>query len=100
MGPAGVDLPVGLLALRHDIATAEHSIAAKRWLTKQPAASVLADLAARRMPLTHEAFDQLPKRPLEHLRLTLVAVGAPPGRDEKLVRLEQALTISSPSSRI
>jgi len=38
-------------------------------------------------------FDQLPKRPiLEHLRLTLVAVGALPERDEELVRLEQALT--------
>ncbi|MFU8874238.1 hypothetical protein [Micromonospora sp. SL4-19] len=45
------------------------------------------------MPLTHEAFDQLPKRPvLEHLRLTLVAVGALPERDEELVHLEQALT--------
>ncbi|MFG2041974.1 hypothetical protein [Dactylosporangium sp. NPDC048998] len=93
MGPAGADLPAGLLALRHDIATAENSITAKRWLTKQPAASVLADLAAGRMPLTHEAFDQLPKRPaLEHLRLTLVAVGALPERDEELVRLEQTLT--------
>lgn len=87
------DLPAGLLALRNDIATAEHSITAHRWLTKQPAVSVLADLAAGRMPLTHEAFDQLPKRPiLEHLRLTLVAVGALPERDEELVRLEQALT--------
>lgn len=93
MGPAGADLPAGLLALRHDIATAEHSITANRWLTKQPAASVLADLAAGRMPLTHAAFDRLPKRPaLEHLRLTLVAVGALPERDEELVRLEQALT--------
>jgi hypothetical protein len=93
MGPAGADLPAGLLALRHDIATAEHSITANRWLTKQPAVSVPADLAARRMPLTHEAFDKLPKRPiLEHLRLTLVAVGALPERDEELVRLEHALT--------
>ncbi|HEY0695824.1 MAG TPA: hypothetical protein VGD71_43155 [Kribbella sp.] len=93
MGPAGADLPAGLLALRHDIATAEHSITANRWLTKQPAVSVLADLAAGRMPLTHEAFDKLPKRQiLEHLRLTLVAVGALPERDEELIRLEQALT--------
>jgi hypothetical protein len=91
MGPAA-DLPAGLLALRHDIATAEHSITANRWLTKQPAVSVLADLAAGRMPLTHEAFDGLPKRQiLEHLRLTLVAVGALPERDEELVRLEQSL---------
>ncbi len=83
----------GLLALRHDIATAEHSITANRWLTKQPVVSVLADLAAGRMPLTHEALDKLPKRQiLEHLRLTLVAVGALPERDEELIRLERALT--------
>jgi hypothetical protein len=38
-------------------------------------------------------LDQLTKRPvLEHQRLTLVAVGALPERDEELVRLEQALT--------
>lgn len=92
MGPATADLRAGLLALRHDIATAEHSITANRWLTKQPVVSVLADLAAGRMPLTHEAFDKLPKRQiLEHLRLTLVALGALPERDEELVRLEQAL---------
>ncbi|MFF5038060.1 hypothetical protein [Nocardia salmonicida] len=93
MGPATADLAPGLLALRHDIATAEHSITANRWLTKQPVASVLADLAAGRMPLTHEALDKLPKRQiLEHLRLTLVALGALPERDEELIRLEQALT--------
>jgi hypothetical protein len=93
MGPATGDLPAGLLALRNDIATAEHSITARRWLTKQPAVSVLADFATGRMPLTHEALDKLPKRQiLEHLRLTLVAVGALPERDEELVRLEQALT--------
>jgi hypothetical protein len=44
------------------------------------------------MPLTHQALDKLPKRQvLEHLRLTLVAVGALPERDEELIRLEQAL---------
>ncbi len=93
MGPATADLAPGLLALRHDIATAEHSITAHRWLTKQPVVSVLSDLAAGRMPLTHEAFDELPKRQiLEHLRLTLIAVGALPERDEELVRLERSLT--------
>ncbi|MGH3799131.1 MAG: hypothetical protein ACRDTD_03180 [Pseudonocardiaceae bacterium] len=93
MGPATADLPPGLVALRHDIATAEHSITAHRWLTKQPIVSVLSDLATGRMPLTHEAFDNLPKRQtLEHLRLTLVAVDALPERDEELIRLERSLT--------
>lgn len=93
MGPATADLPPGLAALRHDIATAEHPITAHRWLTKQPIVTALSDLAAGRMPLTHEAFDELPKSQiLEHLRLTLVAVGALPERDEELIRLERSLT--------
>jgi hypothetical protein len=93
MGPATTDLPPGLLALRHDIASAEHPITAQRWLTKQPLVAVLSDLAAGRMPLTHEAFDKVPKQQiLEHLRQTLVAVGALPERDDELVRLERSLT--------
>jgi hypothetical protein len=93
MGPITVDLPPGLLALRGDIATAEHLITARRWLSKQPVTTVLSDLAAGRMPLTHNAFDALPKRQIhEHLRQTLVAVGALPERDEELIRLERSLT--------
>lgn len=93
LGPATADLPAGLLALRHDIATAEHPITAHRWLTKQPVVAVLSDLAAGRMPLTHDAFDALPIRQIhEHLRQTLVAVGALPERDEELARLQRSLT--------
>ncbi|WP_342338059.1 MULTISPECIES: hypothetical protein [unclassified Rhodococcus (in: high G+C Gram-positive bacteria)] len=93
MGPVTADMPPGLLALRHDIATAEHSITAQRWLTKQPVTTVLSDLAAGRMPLTHAAFDTLPRRPAtEYLRHTLVAVGALPERDEELVRLERTIS--------
>jgi hypothetical protein len=93
MGPLTADLPAGLRALRHDIATAEHPITAHRWLTKPPAVAILSDLATGRMPLTHEAFDTLPKRQIhEHLRQTLVAVGALPERDEELIRLERSLT--------
>jgi hypothetical protein len=50
---------------------------------------VLSDLAAGRMPLTHEALDELTdNQPLVHLRQTLVAVGALPESDELMVRLE------------
>jgi hypothetical protein len=93
MGPHTASLPPGLQALRRDIATAEHPITAMRWLTKPSIAPVLADLAAGRMPLTHQALDALPdSQPLAHLRQTLVAVGALPERDELMVRLEKALT--------
>ncbi|WP_218669993.1 hypothetical protein [Streptomyces tsukubensis] len=54
---------------------------------------VLADLAAGRRALTHEALDELPDSPpLAHLRQVLVGVGALPERDEYMVRIERFLT--------
>jgi hypothetical protein len=93
MGPDTASLPPGPRILRRDIATTAHPITAMRWLTKPSIAPVLADLAAGRMALTHQAFDELPdNQALAHLRHTLVAIGALPERDEELVRLEQFLT--------
>ena len=92
MGPPAGSLPPGLQALRRDIATAEHPVTAMRWLTKPSIAPVLSGLAAGRIPLTHQALDELPgTQALAHLRQTLVAVGALPGRDEEMVRLEAFL---------
>jgi hypothetical protein len=63
-----------------------------RWLTKPAIAPVLSDLAAGRMPLTHQAFDGLGQtQALGHLRQTLVAVGSLPERDEEITRLEAFL---------
>jgi hypothetical protein len=91
-GPCVDALPPGLQALRRNIATTEHPITAMRWLTKPSVTPVLSDLAAGRMPLTHQAFDELPHRPaLAHLRQTLVAVGALPERNELMIRLEAFL---------
>jgi hypothetical protein len=92
MGGPGHALPSGLQALRRDIAAAEHPVTAMRWLTKPSIAPVLSGLAAGRMPLTHQAFDDLPQsQALAHLRQTLAAVGALPGRDEEMTRLEAFL---------
>ena len=92
MGPATESLPPGLQALRRDLAHAEHTTAT-RWLTKASITPVLSDLAAGRLPLTHDALDALPaSQPLAHLRQTLVAVGALPERDELMVGLEAFLT--------
>jgi hypothetical protein len=92
MGGPGHTLPPGLQALRREIAAAEHPVTAMRWLTKPSIAPVLADLAAGRIPLTHQALDDLPQsQALAHLRQTLVAVGAVPGRDEEMTRLEAFL---------
>ena len=92
MGPPGRPLPPGLAALRRDIATAEHPVTATRWLTKPSIAPVLSGLAAGRIPLTHQALDELgASQALAHLRQALVAVGALPARDEEMVRLEAFL---------
>ena len=80
----------GLQALRDNIATTEHPITAVRWLKKKSVAPVLADLAAGRRALTHEALDDLPhSQPLAHLRQVLVGVGALPERDEQMIRIER-----------
>ena len=90
IGPPSAALHPGLQALRHNIATAEHPITAMRWLKKKSVAPVLADLAAGRRALTHEALDELPHSPpLAHLRQVLIGVGALPRRDEHMVRIER-----------
>jgi hypothetical protein len=51
---------------------------------------VLADLAASRRAVTHEALDELPDSPpLAHLRQVLIGVGALRRRDEHMVRIER-----------
>jgi hypothetical protein len=92
--PAGSrqSLRSGRQALRREIASAEHPGTAMRWLTNPSITPVLAGLAAGRIPLTHQALDALPQtQALAHLRHTLVAVGALPGRDEEMTRLEAFL---------
>jgi hypothetical protein len=85
-------LPAGLQALRGELAAAENPGTAMRWLTKPSLAPVLSGLACRRILLTHQGLDELPRTPvLDHLRQTLVAVGALPERDEELIRLEAFL---------
>src|SRR5260370_9757646 len=92
MGPGDGPLPPGLQAPRREIATAEHTITATRWLAKPSIAPVLSGLADGSIPLTHQALDELPQRPaLAYLRQTLVATGALPARDEEMIRLEAFL---------
>ena len=92
MGPDDGSLPPGLQALRREIAAAEHTITATRWLAKPSVAPVLSGLADGSIPLTHQALDALPQRQaLAYLRQTLVATGALPSRDEEMIRLETFL---------
>ncbi|MER7672435.1 site-specific integrase [Kitasatospora sp. NPDC096128] len=92
LGAPAETLYPGLQALRLNIATAEYPVTANRWLNKPSIAPVLADLAAGRRPLTHQALDELPdSQPLAHLRQVLVSVGALPERDEHMARIERFL---------
>ncbi|MCL2586384.1 MAG: hypothetical protein FWE35_28475 [Streptosporangiales bacterium] len=92
MGPDDGSLPPGLQTLRRQIAGAEHTITANRWLSKPSVAPVLSGLADGTIPLTHQGLDELPRgQALDHLRQTLVAVGALPWRDEEMTRLEASL---------
>lgn len=92
MGTGAAVLPAGLQALRGELAAAENPGTAMRWLTKPSLAPVLSGLACGRILLTHQGLDELPRTPvLDHLRQTLVAVGALPERDEELIRLEAFL---------
>jgi hypothetical protein len=92
MGTDAAVLPAGLQALRGELAAAENPGTAMRWLTKPSLAPALSGLASGRIPLTHQGLDELPRtQVLDHLRQTLVAVGALPERDEELIRLEAFL---------
>ncbi|XVU24198.1 hypothetical protein ACQPZJ_44370 [Actinoplanes sp. CA-054009] len=60
-----------------------------RWLSRPQPRALLAELAAGRMPLTHEALHECPHRnAAEHLRHQLVACGLLPAVDAQLVAFE------------
>ena len=65
---------------------------ALNWLRQGAGAALLADAAAGRLPLTHEALDACPRRKAaDYLRHVLTASGALPQRDEHLARTERWL---------
>jgi hypothetical protein len=76
--------------LKKALAATDPPTTALRWLTKEPIATVLADIAAGHRQLTHDELDELPQHPiLTHLRSVLVATATLPPRDEQMARLER-----------
>ena len=66
---------------------------ALNWLRKGAGAAVLAEIAAGRLALTHEALDAHPRpHAADYLRHVLVANGALPARDEDVIRTERWAT--------
>jgi hypothetical protein len=86
-------VPPGLAPVLNAICAARTPATALNWLRTGTGAALLADLAAGRLAITHEALDQHPQpRAASHLRHMLTASGALPPRDEELARAERWLT--------
>jgi hypothetical protein len=65
---------------------------ALNWLRNGAGTGLLADLAAGRLPVTHQALDNHPQPPAaDYLRHMLIAGGVLEGRDEDLARTERWL---------
>ena len=85
-------VPPALASVLAAITATRQPRVALNWLRQGAGAALLADAAAGRLPLTHEALDACPRRGgADYLRHVLTASGALPQRDEHLARTEQWL---------
>jgi len=74
------------------ICAARNPRSALNWLRRRPGAVMLADLAAGKLPASHQALDAHPRRrAADFLRSILTAGGVLPPRDEELARTGQWL---------
>jgi hypothetical protein len=74
------------------VTAARQPRSALNWLRKGAGASLLADVAASRLAISHQALDTHPhQRAADYLRHMLTATGALPPRDEDLARTGQWL---------
>ena len=80
-------VPPALASVLEAITATRQPRVALNWLRQGAGAALLADVAAGRLPLTHEALDACPRRKAaDYLRHVLTASGALPQRDEHLAR--------------
>ncbi|MCX5155356.1 hypothetical protein OG914_15325 [Streptomyces sp. NBC_00291] len=78
-----------LLPLAQSLTTAEHPRSIRGWLSRSPAAKLLATLVSAQAEITHEHLDTLPQDPnLRYIRDLLVATKVLPRRHEIFARLE------------
>ena len=84
--PAGT-VPPALASVVEAITATRQPGVALNWVRQGAGAALLADVAAGRLPLTHEALDACPRhKAADYLRRVLTASGALPQRDEHLAR--------------
>jgi len=87
------NVPADLTAAAGAITAARTPKTALNWLRTGAGPGILADLAAGRLAVTHEALDRHPQpMAASYLRHMLTASGVLPPRDEELARTEQWLT--------
>src|ERR1035437_1455379 len=87
---SGGEVRAELQGLYENLANSQRPNTVLSWLNKNKDSSVLAELGAGDLALTHAALDELlPSKPVEHLRAILVATKTLPPRDEYLVRVER-----------
>jgi hypothetical protein len=85
-------IPAQLTGVFDAVSAARQPRSALNWLRKGAGAGLLADVAAGRLAISHEALDAHPyRRPADYLRHVLTAAGALPPRDEELARAGQWL---------
>ena len=82
-------ITAGLVPVYEALVAARQPFSALNWLRSGKGAAILADMAAGRLAISHEALDAHPQaKAAGYLRCVLVANGALPARHEHLVRLE------------
>ncbi|MFI5772835.1 site-specific integrase [Streptomyces sp. NPDC051658] len=75
------------------LTSSERPDVAFAWVSRSKARDLLERIGRDERPVTHEVLDELPGgKVLAHLRSVLVATGALPPRDERLVALEKWIT--------
>jgi len=82
-----------LASFGYAVSTAERPDTALVWLSGSKVRALLERIGRHGGPVTHEILDEFPAgKALAHLRSVLVATGAVPPRDERLVALERWIT--------
>jgi hypothetical protein len=85
-------IPAQLSGVFDAVTAARQPRSALNWLRKGAGAGLLADVAAGRLAISHQALDHCPhRRAADYLRHMLTAAGALPARDEELARAGQWL---------
>jgi len=93
IGDGAPEIRADLAPLHHALTKVDRPDVAMAWLKRPQVRRILGEIGQDSRQVSHETLDELPSdKTLDHLRSVLVAVGALPERDERLVKLERWTT--------